>query len=289
MIDAHYYYPDGVAAAILAMWLDKPCVITARGSDLNLIPGYALPRRMIRWAASRAQASIGVSSALVEILQDLGVPAGRAFVMRNGIDLDRFRPVPQMEARATLGIEGEPVLLSVGNLVALKGHDIAIRVLAKLLETSPQAVLVIVGGGPEHRNLSLLAAQLGVEARVRFAGLQANDGLYRWYSAADVLILASSREGWPNVLLEAMACGTPVLATKVGGTPEIVADEGVGRLVDERSPLAFAAQAKHMLDYRTDRARVRKYAEGFGWEATTFAQINLFSKLVNPEVAQVNA
>jgi teichuronic acid biosynthesis glycosyltransferase TuaC len=122
VIDAHYYYPDGVAAALLARWFRRPVTITARGTDLNLIPDHALPRRMIRWAAGQADASIGVCSALMDVLRGWGIDAQRLHVMRNGVDLERFRPLPPATSRVELGIEGAPVLLSVGHLIERKGH-----------------------------------------------------------------------------------------------------------------------------------------------------------------------
>ncbi len=249
LIDAHYYYPDGVAAALLAKWLGKPYVVTARGTDLNLIPQFALPRRMIEWAARGATASIGVCRALMDVLREWGLPPEQLLVMRNGVDLTRFSPVARDEARKELGLTGSPMLLSVGYLIERKGHHIAIEALAALRATHPGARLVIVGDGAERENLMTLAHRLGVQDHVRFAGRQPNAELYRWYSAADVLLLGSSREGWANVLLESMACGTPVVATRIWGTPEVVASPEAGLLVDERSGAAFA-QGAHCLSQR---------------------------------------
>ena len=278
LIDAHYYYPDGVAAALLARWFNKPLTITARGTDLNLIPQYTLPRRMMQWAASTAQASIGVSNALVNVLRGWGIADERLHVMRNGVDLQRFRPLPQSEARGRLGLTGAPLLLSVGNLVALKGHDIAIDALARLLPKFPQARLVIVGQGPEKGRLLDHAQRLGVADRVTLAGAQPNAELLHWYSAADVFVLASSREGWANVLLEAMACGTPVVATDICGTPEVVRPASGGRLV-ARDAAALSAAIESLMAEKPDRAAVRRYAEGFSWQATTAAQLALFRTL----------
>ena len=278
LIDAHYYYPDGVAAALLARWFNKPLTITARGTDLNLIPQYTLPRRMMQWAASTAQASIGVSNALVNVLRGWGIADERLHVMRNGVDLQRFRPLPQSEARLRLGLTGAPLLLSVGNLVALKGHDIAIDALARLLPKFPQARLVIVGQGPEKGRLLDHAQRLGVADRVTLAGAQPNAELLHWYSAADVFVLASSREGWANVLLEAMACGTPVVATDICGTPEVVRPASGGRLV-ARDAAALSAAIESLMADKPDRAAVRRYAEGFSWQATTAAQLDLFRTL----------
>ena len=288
LIDAHYYYPDGVAAALLARWFNKPLTITARGTDLNLIPRYALPRQMMQWAAGKAQASIGVSSALVDVRRGWGIADERLHVMRNGVDLQRFRPLPQAEARAQLGLTGAPLLLSVGNLVELKGHDIAIGALARLLPQYPQARLVIVGQGPEKAQLLAHARQLGVAEQVTLAGAQPNAELLHWYSAADVFLLASSREGWANVLLEAMACGTPVVATDICGTPEVVRPASGGRLV-ARNAAAFSAAIESLVQVMSDRAAVRRYAEGFSWQATTNAQLALFRTLTHSIQEPVHA
>jgi len=279
LIDAHYYYPDGVAAAWLARHFGKPVTITARGTDLNLIPQHRLPRSMIQWAARRADASIGVCAALVDVLRSWGVDPARLHVMRNGVDLERFHPLPLQQMRAELSIEGAPVLLSVGHLVERKGHHLAIDALRALLATHPSARLLVVGDGEERARLQTHATALGVAARVTFAGAVPNEELARWYSAADVLILASSREGWANVLLEAMACGTPVVATRIWGTPEVVASNDVGVLVDERNGQSIAHALSGLMARNLDRPTIRRYAEGFGWADTSLAQFALFRRL----------
>lgn len=279
LIDAHYYYPDGVAAALVAGWLGKPFVVTARGTDLNLIPSFALPRRMIRWAAERAAASIGVCRALMDVLAAWGLPPDKLLVMRNGVDLQRFAPVDPAQARSMLSLSGHPILLSVGYLIERKGHHIAIEAMPQILRRHPEALLVIVGDGADRGGLESLAGRLGVSARVFFAGARPNAELKNWYSAADLLILASSREGWANVLLESMACGTPVVATDIWGTPEVVADPVAGGLIKERTASALAEGVAEILARLPDRAAVRRYAEGFSWQSTTDAQIELFRRI----------
>jgi glycosyltransferase involved in cell wall biosynthesis len=279
LIDAHYYYPDGVAAALLAQWFGKPLTITARGTDLNLIPQYPLPRRMIEWAARRAAGSIGVCAALMDVLRGWGHDPAKLHTLRNGVDLERFRPLPQGQMRAELGVGGEPLLLSVGHLIERKGHHVAIEALAELAKARPDARLVIIGEGEERAALTALAARLGVADKVRLTGSLPNTELLKWYSAADVLLLCSSREGWANVLLESMACGTPVVATDIWGTPEVVAAPEAGRLVAERTGAAFAAGVEALLTGGVDRAATRRYAEGFSWQATTDGQLDLFSTI----------
>jgi len=279
VIDAHYYYPDGVAAALLARWFRRPLAITARGTDLNLIPQHALPRRMMQWAAGRADASIGVCRALIDVLRGWHVDESRLHVFRNGVDLQRFRPLDRAASRAELGLDGGPLLLSVGHLIERKGHHVAIEALPTVLRAHPQARLMIVGAGPEQASLQALAVRLCIDARVTLVGAVPNERLAAWYSAADLLLLASSREGWANVLLEAMACGTPVVASDIWGTPEVVASPVAGRLAAVRTGEAFAAAIMAQLREPPARDAVRRYAEGFGWAPTSRAQYALFARL----------
>ncbi|MDP3637051.1 MAG: glycosyltransferase family 4 protein [Azonexus sp.] len=277
VIDAHFYYPDGVAASIIAEKLGKPFVCTARGSDITLYKQSPKPNRLLRATMTKAAANIGVCVDLVEQMIELGASREKSLAIRNGVDLQRFSVVDRKEARKAVGIDHQGLLLlSVGNLIELKGHHLLIEMMAQF----PEAKLAIVGAGPMRSELQALAASRGVAEQVIFAGQQANDTLKNWFSAADALLLASSREGWANVLLESMACGTPVVATRVNGTPEVVASLEAGRLADVRDVehLKFALQSL-LADYPA-RANVRRYAENFSWDETTRQQIELFSAIL---------
>ena len=280
VIDAHYFYPDGVAAALLAKWFNKPLAITARGSDVNLIANYALPRRFMQWASGVAHTSIGVSQALVDRMRDLGIGGTRQLTLRNGVDLDRFHAEPDRAMlRQRLGVRGAPLLLSVGNLVALKGHDLAIEAMALLRSEGLDAQLYIVGNGPLQASLAALAERLGLAEHTHFMGAKPQQELPAWYAAADMLMLASAREGWPNVVLESMACGTPVVATAVGGVPEIVSPPLTGRLVAKRTAQDLAEAASNLWHQAPARATVQIYAQKFGWQTTTDRQLKLFDSM----------
>jgi glycosyltransferase involved in cell wall biosynthesis len=275
LIDAHYVYPDGVAAVRLGAALGKPVVITARGSDVTQLPDYATPRRLIGGALRRADALIAVSAALGERLVALGADPAKVTVLRNGVDTSAFVPQERAAARAALGLKG-PLLISVGALIERKGHHHTIAAL-KLL---PEVSLVILGEGPECKRLEALAASLGVAERVRFAGARPHAELFAWYSAADASVLASSREGWANVLLESMACGTPVVASNIAGNPEVVREPAAGLIMRETSGEGIAEAVRALLAAPPPRAATRAYAERHGWRETSEGQLAVFRRVL---------
>lgn len=269
LIDAHYFYPDGVAAAMLARYFNKPLVITARGSDITLLPQFPLPRRMITWAARRADAVITVCNALREEVVALGVDAGKVTSLRNGVDLELFHPIERSPNPAF-------TLLSVGHLVPVKAQELIIGALPLL----PGVRLVLAGDGPNRAMLDALARSLDVAARVTFLGAVPQAQLREHYGRADALVLASSREGWANVLLESMACGTPVVASRVYGTPEVVAAPEAGVLMAERTPQGVADAVNALRANYPDRAATRRYAEKFSWADTTAGQLRIFGTMM---------
>lgn len=275
LIDAHYFYPDGVAAVMLGRALGLPVTITARGTDINLIPRFAAARRQILWASRHAAQMIAVCRALKDEMTAIGIEGDRITVLRNGVDLAQFRPVDRDAARRRLGLGG-PTLLSVGGLVTRKANDLTIAALPEL----PDMTLLLAGEGPEEDALRALAARLGVADRVRFLGRVGHGSLAELYTAADALVLASSREGWANVLLEAMACGTPVVASNVWGTPEAVAAPEAGVLMEDRTSAALARAVRRLFASLPDRAATRRYAEGFSWDETTRGQLVLFRRIL---------
>ncbi|MDQ1830146.1 glycosyltransferase family 4 protein [Massilia scottii] len=275
LIDAHYFYPDGVAAVKLGKHFNKPVVITARGSDISLIPNFAKPRKMIQWAAANAAAVITVCDALKTELVQLGADPATITPLRNGVDLRRFHQGDRAGLRREIGLDGF-TLLSVGHLVELKGHDLAIGALPLL----PGVTLLIAGSGVELPRLQALARELKVEERVRFLGAVPQPELPRYYGAADALVLASSREGWANVLLESMACGTPVVASRVWGTPEVVAAPAAGVLMRERSRRGVADAVQALRADYPAHDDTRRYAEQFSWDSTTAGQLRLFNAIL---------
>jgi glycosyltransferase involved in cell wall biosynthesis len=264
VIDAYYLYPDGVAAAMLGALFNRPVVLTAFGSDVSLLPSIAAARAQILWALRRAAGGTAVCRALRDRLEQLGAEGRKIEIILHGVDLELFRPPADREAlRRRLGFAG-PTLLSAGHLIPRKGNSFAIGALAQV----PGVTLVIAGTGPEDQALRDQAVRLGVQDRVRFLGHVDQAALPDLMGAADGLVLCSDREGIANVLMEAMACGTPVAATAIWGTPEVVCVPEAGVLIAERTEDAVVEGMRALLAAPPDRAMTRRWAEHFTWTDT---------------------
>lgn len=275
LIDAHYLYPDGVAAALLARHFGRPMISSVLGDDVITHPEFRLPRRMIVWAVRQSAGVTCVCEALKERLVAVGAPADKVAVILHGVDFELFQPVNREEVRQRLGLSGM-VLISVGHATPRKGHHLAIQALVSL----PKVTLLIAGDGWYEETLRELAAGLGVQDRVRFLGQVEQEDLKDLYGAADALVLASSREGIANVLMEAMACGTPVIATAVWGTPEAVTAPEAGLLMRDRSAVALVESARELFAHYPDREATRRHASQFRWERTNAEHLALLSQAV---------
>jgi glycosyltransferase involved in cell wall biosynthesis len=282
LIDAHYVYPDGFAAALLGLAMKKPVVISARGSDINLYSQMPMIRPLLRFALTRATRVIAVSEALKEVMVRLGTAEERIEVIPNGVDAQKFAPMPRREARTRLGLNEGTYLLSVGNLTENKGVHLLVRAL-HLLRSRHHVTdlsLLVVGDGPMRHELERLAASLDLAEHVRFVGRVAHEQLHVWYSAADLFCLASAREGWPNVLMEAQACGLPIVATRVGGVPEIVSSEAVG-LLARREERDLAQTILMALQRPWPSDALRQHASSFSWTRVADALSATFARALN--------
>lgn len=281
LIDAHYLYPDGVAAAWVARDFNRPLVLTARGSDVTQWPDFARPRALIRTAVAQAEAVITVSEALRRGLIALGADGGKITTLRNGVDTALFQPTDPASARQSLG-RTRPYCVSVGHLIERKGHDRVIEAFALRARSGVATPdLVIIGEGPERQTLTRLAARLGVADRVHLAGALPQSSLPLYYSGAEALILASSREGWANVLLEAMACGTPVVASPAAGNDEVVRDRAAGVIADDFTPAALARALDDVLRDPPSRGATVAYAAAHDWRTISAGQRAIFERVLN--------
>jgi teichuronic acid biosynthesis glycosyltransferase TuaC len=265
VIDGHYVYPDGTAAVRLGDELGLPVVLSARGTDLNLYPRLPGIAPLIRSNLAACDHLICVCDPLKQEALALGMPEGKISVIGNGVDTDRFRRGDRDAARERLGLPREAtVILSVGHLTERKGFHLLVEACARL--GRDDVVVVVAGDGPERGALARLAGSCGLGHRARFPGAVWNEDLPNWYQAADLFALASSREGWPNVLCEAQACGLPAVATRAWGIPAIVRDEGLGVLVGERSVEGIRDGLEAALATTWDRERIESVGRSRTWD-----------------------
>jgi glycosyltransferase involved in cell wall biosynthesis len=272
VIDSHFGYPDGIAAALLSAVFHVPFTVTLRGSEL-LHARYPLRRALLRWALRRASRVITVSEQLRRFAVDLGVDAGKTRTIPNGIDANRFFPRDRAEARRKHQLApGQRIVLSAGHLIELKGHHYTIRAVKGLMAQGIPTQLLIAGGAPGpgvpsyERQLRRLIDDLGAAGFVRLLGHVNAETLSELMAAADVFCLASSREGWPNVVHEALACGAPVVATEVGAVPELLCRSEYGLIVPQRNPAALENALREALLTHWNGSEISAWAHSRSWE-----------------------
>lgn len=270
IIDAHFGYPDGYAATLLGRWLNCPVTITLRGTEARHAVTASLKPRLMR-ALRDASRIFSVSESLKTVALQLGISPKAVRVIGNGVDTQRFRPADRSEVRAALGIALDaPVLISVGGLTERKGFHRVLELLPALRRRFPGLVFLIVGGasaeGDWRAQLEKMVVDLDLVDTVRFLGVVDPDELRFRLSAADVFVLATRNEGWANVFLEAMACGLPVVTTRVGGNAEVVSGSELGLLVPFGDAGALQDALESALARNWDRAALRAYAEDNEWK-----------------------
>jgi glycosyltransferase involved in cell wall biosynthesis len=260
---SYWAHPDGAVAAGLARAARIPSAVIVGGSDVLVLGRRdGRRRRSVVRALQATSAIITVGRRLAETVEALGIPASKIHVVYQGVDDALFSPGPATAARRRLGIpESGKVLVSVGSLIPVKGIDVLLEAMSRVMATHPDVRLYLVGDGAGRGVLEAQAARLGLESVVRFVGRVEQAGLPDWYRAADLSVLASRSEGVPNVLRESLACGTPFVATRVGGVDEIASGTS-NRLVPAEDPAALAgaiaaslAEPRASLDSRSSGER----------------------------------
>lgn len=256
---ATWAYPDGCAAVLAARALRKPCVVKVHGSDVNVV----LRRRSARAIASRilpaADAVVTVSRPLGDELARLGVPAERVHIVTNGVDASLFFPRDRTSSRKALGLPEEArVLLFVGRLEPEKGVLDLLEAFDQVRARVPDALLVLVGEGVSMNEVRARASRWGAGG-ARVLGARPHREVPLWLGACDALTLPSWAEGTPNVVLEALASGRPVVGTHVGGIPHVITDPRCGLLVAPRAPQSLAEALIRALERRWDADVIRTF------------------------------
>ncbi|WP_205422769.1 glycosyltransferase [Seongchinamella sediminis] len=283
IIDSHFGYPEGYAAVQLGRWLKCPVTLTLRGTEVRHARDKALRPLLIK-ALTGADRVITVSDSLRRLALELGVAPGRAQVVANGVDADKFYPADRAAMRAKFNLPaGARVLITVGGLVERKGFHRVIELMPALLRQFPDLHYLIVGGasaegdwGPRLREQ---VDTLGLAERVHFLGTIPPEALREPLSAADVFVLSTRNEGWANVLLEAMACGLPVVTTDVGGNAEVVAQPELGMVVPFDDAPALQQALAQALQQQWDHDAIVNYARDNGWGQRIDLLCGIFAEL----------
>lgn len=284
LIDAHFAYPDGYAATLLGRWLQVPVTITLRGTEVPLSRDPRRRRRILKAVDSAARV-FSVSNSLRRHLGGLGADTGKIRVVGNGVDLAKFSPIAKSVARQHLGLADDvPILISVGALVERKGIHRVLEVLPRLQSAFPGLRYLVVGGaspeGDWSDRLRRQVIDLGLQNCVCFLGQVDPKELAGPLSAADLFVLATRNEGWANVLLEAMACGLPVITTDVGGNGEVVSRPELGTIVPFGDSDALYEALLAALTKSWDRGAILAYALDNSWEERVRVLVEEFRNLV---------
>lgn len=267
LIHAHTICPDGFAAARLARRTGTPVVCTIHGSDVNVYPNRTRLTRMVTQRAIQSvDRIVTVSEALKANTLALGTPRREIWVVPNGVDTGIFHAMDQQRARAQLGLAQEArILLFASRLVADKGLSHLLVALQEVLRHDERCLLAVLGAGPYRQRLEREIAELGLHNHVIIAGQRPHAEIATWMSASDLLVQPSLDEGSPLPVYEALACGRPVIASRVGGIPEMITADDYGLLVPPADPDSLAAALLSGLRKKWDANRISKYGQQYTW------------------------
>jgi len=287
LIDAHFVYPDGVAAALCAKKFNKPLVITGRGEDILRFPGLPVVGEQIRWALKQANALVALSKEISEAMIVNGAQENKITIIPNGVDCDKYEPINNKEARKKLELPiDRPIILSVGYRLERKGFHLLIDAVPEIKKQFPDILIVIVGGearwGEDYTPvIKNRIKKNNIRDHVILAGPRPPEELSLWYSASDIFTLMTSREGSPNVVMEALSCGLPVVAPPVGGIPEILSDSNLGILLKERTAKSAANGVMEALSKKWDRTLIRNITMNKSWQSVAKKVQKIFCNVLD--------
>jgi glycosyltransferase involved in cell wall biosynthesis len=277
VISAPYLYPDGFAGALAGRLVGTPAVLEALGCDVNLFFRYRIKRAFIRAACRAAARVIAVNRDLKVKLERIGIPGELVTVIANGVDVREFRVMDMQRCRALLGLPAERrIVLFIGNMEEVKGVEYLVEAWRTLaIDHGKRLLLVMVGGGDQQEKIARRVKRYGLEEYVHLVGPKPYNEIPFWMNAGEVLCLPSIREGSPNVLLEAVACGKYVVASRVGGIPEMLPGGSQGILVTPGDACALARALEEALSRPTGQhvGVVKSWEESAGERLTLFEAV----------------
>jgi glycosyltransferase involved in cell wall biosynthesis len=281
LVHAHMAVPAGFAGVILSKIFRKPIVITCHGSDLNVYPHVPVLKQMVNYSLKRSDAIVTVSNNLKAKAKALGISDNKIEVIKNGVDHKIFKIMDKCSAKKQLGLKNEGhIILYIGHLTQEKGLAYLLRSMASLLKIKRNVYLFIIGEGKEKRRLSKMISTLGIEKRVFLIGPRPNSEIPIWLGASDLLCLPSFREGLPCVILEALACGRPVVASDIGGIPEVLGgDETLGIMISPKDDSALARALTKALNAQWSAQHISSKMQEWSWANTAQEYLAVFESL----------
>jgi len=282
LIHAHAICPDGFAAAQIGRQVGTPVVCTIHGGDVNVYPHRTrLTRLVTRKAIRSVDVIITVSAALKEKTLALETPRREIRIILNGVDLRKFAPVDRQAARAELGLPRDgKVLVYASRLDRAKGLSYLLLAFKMVTERRADCLLALVGDGPYRQHLQQEVAELGLQGEVLLAGIRPHAEIVKWISAGDLVVQPSLNEGSPLPVYEALACGRPMIASWVGGIPELIISDDYGLLVPPASPEALGEALLRGLRKEWDTERIRSHSEKYTWGHVADQLINLYGEIL---------
>lgn len=290
LVHAHTICPDGFAAVRTSQQTGIPVVCTIHGSDINTYPYQTRLTRFITQQAIRnIDVVITVSRALKEKTLALATPKSEIRVIGNGVDLGKFTPIDKRQARAELDLpQHNKILLYASRLDRAKGLSDLLLAFDTVQARRGDCLLALVGDGPYKRHLEKEIVELGLQGNVLFAGLRPHTEIAKWMSACDLVVQPSLYEGAPLPVYEAMACGRPMIASRVGGIPDLISSDDLGFLVPPSSPGALAESLLRGLEKNWDLRRIRNYGIQGSWGAIADQLLNLYQDILNHNLSLIN-
>ncbi|MBI5678081.1 MAG: glycosyltransferase family 4 protein [Planctomycetes bacterium] len=279
-ISAQMACPSGFAAVILGRLFKKPVLVTVRGSDINEYPKYPILGNMVKYTLRRACAIVAVSDDLrLKTLRMIG-NTPKVITIRNGVDKTTFTPMGKAICRKELGLPlGKNIVLFVGSLIERKAIFDLLKATI-LIQKAINHMIIFIGDGELKDNLYREIKKNGLEKEVIIKGNVRHQEITLFMNASDVLCLPSLAEGTPNVILESLCCGLPVIASKVGGIPEVIIDSRLGILVPPGNPDELSLALKEGLQRKWDRDFIVSYSHRFSWINTAKQYHQLISEIM---------
>jgi len=289
LIDVHWVYPDIITGYVLSKVFQKPMIVTIRGREVICFGERSFRKKIIDYFLRRSDHIVCLSNELAGIAKDIGIDPNKISVVPNGVDTDVFRPLNKMVCRNELGLPADnKIILSVGALIEGKGFHRIIECMPDLLRKYPDILLYIIGStGPAGNFKKELINQiqtLALQDKIFLMGARPNHELVKWYNTADVFCLATSGEGSPNVVLEAISCGCPVIASAVGGILEIMCEEFLGNTFDVSDENELRLKLNQFFEKEWNRRRIRSYMEGFSWDWCARKVMGIYQDVYGKEV-----